>query len=119
MHRIPQFINNAGVPPTAHQVSPGSSMSPLGSDTEPFAVADGEISTPLRNGNGALDTPNHIDPGSPTSLGQPPLFLRRQFNATQSPNDSRCTRSRRRAILSLWFLETRLVGLSYHSMLVS
>lgn len=69
MHRIPQFINNAGVPQTAHQLSPGSPMSPLGSDAEPYAVVDGESSTPLRNGNGALDTPNHTGPGSPTSLG--------------------------------------------------
>ena len=69
MHRIPQFINNAGIPQTAHQLSPGSPMSPLGSDAEPYAVADGESSTPLRNGNGALDTPNHTGPGSPTSLG--------------------------------------------------
>jgi hypothetical protein len=69
MHRIPQFINNAGVPQTAHQLSPGSPMSPLGSDAEPYAVADGESSTPLRNGNGALETPNHTGPGSPTSLG--------------------------------------------------
>lgn len=68
MHRIPQFINNAGVPPTTHQLSPGSPMSPLGSDAEPYAVADGE-STPLRNGNGALDPQNHMGPGSPTSLG--------------------------------------------------
>lgn len=67
MHRIPQFINNAGVPPTA--LSPGSPMSPLGSDAETYAVADGESSTPLRNGNGTLDTPNHMGPGSPTSLG--------------------------------------------------
>ena len=82
MHRIPQFINNAGVPPTAHQLSPGSPMSPLGSDAEPFAVADGEASTPLRNGNGALDTPNHVGPGSPTSLGpsaasMPPTTVQR------------------------------------------
>ncbi|KAF8264382.1 hypothetical protein EI94DRAFT_1805910 [Lactarius quietus] len=49
MHRIPQFINNAGVPPTAHHLSPGSPMSPLGSD--------------------ASHTPNHTGPGSPTSLG--------------------------------------------------
>jgi hypothetical protein len=69
MHRIPQFINNAGVPPTAHKLSPGSPMSPLGSDAEPYAVADGESSASLRNGNGALDTPSHVGLGSPTSLG--------------------------------------------------
>lgn len=72
MHRIPQFINNAGVPPvTHHQLSPGSPMSPLGSDAEHYTVPDGESSAALRNGNGngALDTPNHMGSGSPTSVG--------------------------------------------------
>jgi F/Y-rich N-terminus len=68
MHRIPQFINNAGVPPTPYQLSPGSPMSPLGSDTEHYAGPDGDSSHPLRNGNGN-GTPNHIGPGSPTSVG--------------------------------------------------
>jgi F/Y-rich N-terminus len=71
MHRIPQFINNAGVPPATHQLSPGSPMSPLGSDAEHYTVPDGASSLNLRNGNsnGALDTPNHIGSGSPTSVG--------------------------------------------------
>ncbi|KAI9443539.1 FYRN-domain-containing protein [Lactarius indigo] len=55
--------------PRSAALSPGSPMSPLGSDAEPYAVADGESSTPLRNGNGTLDTPIHTGPGSPTSLG--------------------------------------------------
>ncbi|KAI0301210.1 F/Y rich C-terminus-domain-containing protein [Multifurca ochricompacta] len=69
MHRIPQFINNAGVPSTAHhQLSPASPMSPLGSDPEHYAGPEGDSSTSLRNGNGALDNPNHVGPGSPTSF---------------------------------------------------
>jgi F/Y-rich N-terminus len=71
MHRIPQFINNAGVPPATHQLSPGSPMSPLGSDAEPYRANDGDSSAPIRNGNGnnAVDTPNRMGPGSPTSVG--------------------------------------------------
>lgn len=70
MHRIPQFINNAGVPPATHQLSPGSPMSPLGSDAEHHTVTDGDSSTALRNGNGngTLDTPSQLVPTSPTSL---------------------------------------------------
>ena len=66
MHRIPQFINNAGVPPT-HQLSPGSPMSPLGSEAESHIVADGDSSTSLHNVNGN-STPGHLGPTSPTSL---------------------------------------------------
>ena len=46
-------------------------MSPLGSDAEHYSVTDGDSSNALRNanGNGTLDTPNQIGPGSPTSLG--------------------------------------------------
>jgi hypothetical protein len=70
MHRIPQFINNAGVPPATHQLSPGSPMSPLGSDAEHHTVTNGDSSTALRNGNGngTLDTPSQLVPTSPTSL---------------------------------------------------
>lgn len=68
MHRIPQFINNAGVPPATH-LSPGSPMSPLGSDAEHHTVTDGD-STVMRNGNGngTLDTPSQLGPTSPTTL---------------------------------------------------
>jgi len=72
MHRIPQFIHNAGVPPATHQqLSPGSPMSPLGSDPEHYSPNNGDSSTALRNANGnkSLDTPNQAGPGSPTSLG--------------------------------------------------
>ena len=67
MHRIPQFINNAGVPPT---LSPGSPMSPLGSEGENHTMTDGGSSTALHNanGNGTLDTPGQLGPTSPTSL---------------------------------------------------
>jgi len=70
MHRIPQFINNAGVPPTAHQLSPGSPMSPLGSDIEHHTVTDGDSSTAFHNANGnsALDTTSQLGLTSPTSL---------------------------------------------------
>jgi hypothetical protein len=70
MHRIPQFINNAGVPPATHQLSHGSPMSPLGSDAEHHTVTDGDSSIALRNanGNGKLDTPSPLGPTSPTSL---------------------------------------------------
>lgn len=72
MHRIAHFINNnAGVPSaTHHRLSPGSPMSPLGSDPEQYTANDGD-SAPLRNANGnnTLDTPNQLGPGSPTSLG--------------------------------------------------
>jgi F/Y rich protein len=69
MHRIPQFINNAGVPPTTHQLSPGSPMSPLGSD-EHHTVTDGDSSAVFHNANGnsALDTASQLGPTSPTSL---------------------------------------------------
>ncbi len=69
MHRIPQFINNAGVPPT-HQLSPGSPMSPLGSEAENHTVIDGDSLTALHNANGnsTLDTPGQLGPTSPTSL---------------------------------------------------
>ena len=68
MHRIPQFINNAGVPPATH-LSPGSPMSPLGSDAEHHTVTDGD-STVMRNGNGnsTLDTPGQLGPTSPTTI---------------------------------------------------
>ena len=71
MHRIPQFINNAGVPPATHKLSPGSPMSPLGSDPEHYNANDGNSSTALRNGNSnnTVDTPNQMGPGSPTSVG--------------------------------------------------
>ncbi len=70
MHRIPQFINNAGVPPTTHQLSPGSPMSPLGSEAENHTMTDGDSSrAPHKaNGNTSLDTPNQLGPTSPTSL---------------------------------------------------
>ncbi len=70
-HRIPQFIYNAGVPPATHQqLSPGSPLSPLGSDPEHYPPNDGDSSTALRNvnGNNSLDVPNQPGPGSPTSL---------------------------------------------------
>ncbi|KAH9967016.1 F/Y rich C-terminus-domain-containing protein, partial [Russula compacta] len=46
-------------------------MSPLGSDAEHYTATDADSSNALRNanGNGTLDTPNQIGPGSPTSLG--------------------------------------------------
>ena len=67
-----QFINNAGVPPT-HQLSPGSPMSPLGSEAENHTVTDGDSSTglPKANGNSTLDTPAQIGSISPTSLAVP------------------------------------------------
>ena len=72
MHRIPQFINNAGVPPT-HRLSPGSPMSPLGSEAENHTVTDGDSSTglPNANGNSTLDTPGQLGSISPTSLAVP------------------------------------------------
>jgi hypothetical protein len=71
MHRIPHFINhNASVAPATHQLSPGSPMSPLGSDAEQHTVTDGDSSIVLRNanGNGTLETPGQLGPTSPTSL---------------------------------------------------
>jgi hypothetical protein len=69
MHRIPQFINNAGVPPT-RQLSPGSPMSPLGSEAENHTATDGDTSTALHNANGnsTSDTPRQLGPTSPTTL---------------------------------------------------
>lgn len=68
VHRIPQFINNAGIPPATHRLSPGSPMSPLGSDAEHYPMTDGDPSAALRNVNGN-STSSQLGPGSPTSLG--------------------------------------------------